>query len=287
MKIQYKPSKPQKVKTSKPAKAPKAPKAPKAEKLQNFGSVKTVKFDKPKKVKEPKLKVPKSEKPVAISLGKAEKVKKADGAKLKKSANLKIVAVALVAVVVVMLAVVLLPYLKDNEMVVKPMLLSVACEPNKTVYYVGETPTFAGLKLQMTYTNDAVITIDGSDCEIVGFDSSKPEESQVITVKYKELQTTFCVTIQEIPLNNPDALYTGISMKTLPNKTTYKVGEWPDATGGVFLVHYDDGSTREIALTNDHIYDFTTAEPGQITITVKYVEQGRYGETTYTITVTE
>ena len=78
----------------------------------------------------------------------------------------------------------------------------------------------------------------------------------------------------------------GVSFKTLP-KTQYKVGDWMSVEGGVLLVKYDDGSTKEVELTYDHVYGFTTAEPGTFTLYVKYVEEGLLSETTYTITVTE
>ena len=277
------------MKTSKPAKAPKQPKAPKVEKVKNIGSAKKVKIEKPKKVKEPKIKQPKPEKITAFKPEKVEKAEKLKGAgKFKKGINPKILVAAVTAFLVVVVAVVLVFALRDNEEVVEPRALAVESAPDKTTYYVGELPVFTGLKLKMILTNGVMINVDYRECDITGFDSSKAEETQVVTVKYKDLKTTFIVTIQEKPVSViPDAKYSGISFKTLPNKTTYKVGEWPDPTGGVLYVHYADGTKRELELTNDYIYDFTTAEPGTYTITVKYVERGLYGETTYTITVTE
>ena len=289
MKNQYKPSKPQKLKASKPAKAPKQPKAPKAEKLQNFGAAKTVKFDKPKKVKDAKVKAPKPEKALVFKPGKVEKAEQFKGVdKLKKPVNAKTLAAVLVAVAVVAISVVLVVNLRDNEPVIKPFSLSVTQCPGKTIYYVDEIATFDGLKLSMTLTNGVSIAVDGSECEISGFDSSEPVESQVITVTYKELQATFTITIKELSVNPPAGSYTGISFKTLP-KTEYKVKEWLDPTGGVLLVNYDDGTVRELPLDDDNvkIYGFTSDKPGTYTLTVKYVEAGLYGETTYTITVME
>lgn len=282
MNIQYKPSKP------KNEKSVKVPKVPKAEKPISFGSAKAVKLEKPQKVKEPKVpKAPKLEKAVAFTPAKVEKVEQFKGVtKLKQSVNSKILAAVLVAVAVASLAVVLAFNLQDNEPIIEPKSLSISAYPNKTTYYVGEAAAFSDLKLKMTLTNGATITVDGSECEITGFDSSTPVEMQTITVKYKEVHTTFTITVKEILNSIPSGKYNGLSFKTLP-KTDYKVGEWPDPSGGVLIVHYDDGTTREMELTNDYIYNFTTAKPGTYTITVKYVERGIYGETTYTITVTE
>lgn len=286
MAIQYKPTKPKK---EKPVKEPKAPKA---EKPVSFGSANAVKFDKPKKVKEKKIKAPKPEKAEVMSFTptKAEKATKFEGAgKLKKPVNTKILASVLVSVAVIAIAILLVFTLKDNEPIVEPMSLFVVALPD-TTYYVGEQPSFVGLKLKMTFTNDKEITVDGSECEITGFDSSKPAEDQLITVKYKDLETTFTVTISEMPEPNPDANYNGLSFKKLPDKTAYKVGEWPDLTGGILLVHYDDGTTRELPLDSEDvkITEFTTASPGTYEVIVKYVdESNRYGETSFTITVTE
>lgn len=281
MDIQYKPSK---LKKQKPVKAPKAPKA---EKPVKMGSVKAVKVDKPKLAKEPKIKDPKPEKALTFTPAKVEKARdfKTYG-KVGKRVNSKIVAAALAAVAVIVLAVVLVVNLQDNEPGVEPLSLSVSKYPDKTTYYVGEAAAFNGLKLKMTLTDGTAITVDGSECEIVGFNSSKPAETQIITVKYKEMQTTFSITIQEISTDLPDAKYTGISFKTLP-KTNYKVKEWLDTSGGVLLVHYEDGTSREIGLIDDYVYGFSSDKPGTYTITVKYVERGLYAETTYTITVTE
>ena len=289
MKMQYKPSKPQKVKTSKPAKAPKAPKAPKAEKVMNIGSAKKVKIEKPKKVKEPKIKQPKPEKITAFKPEKVEKAEKLKGVgKFKKGIDPKILVAAVTAFLVVVVAVVLVFALQDNEEVVEPRALAVESAPDKITYYVGEMPVFTGLKLKMILTNGVMINVDYRECDITGFDSSKAEETQVITVKYKDLKTTFTVTIQEKPVSEiPNAKYSGISIKTLP-KTQYKAGEWINTAGGVLLVHYEDGTSREMDLIDDYIYgDFSMDVPGTYTVTVKYVERGLYGETTYTITVTE
>ena len=148
----------------------------------------------------------------------------------------------------------------------------------------------------MILTNGAEIIIDATECEIIGFDSSKPVENQVIIAKYKDLQATFTISVMDSSsdalANNSNGIPTGeydkLSFKTYP-KTDYKVGEWIDKTGGVLFVNYDDGSVREIPLDSKgvKVYGFTTDKPDKYTLTVKYVEGGFYGETTYEITVTE
>lgn len=283
MKNQYKPTK---LKTTKAPKLKKE-KQPKVEKITNIGTAKAIKFDKPKKVKELKpVKQPKVDKPIAVVPTKMEKAQKLEKAgKLQQPKNMKLLVAILGSVVVVIAAVLLLVSLRNTEVAIEPKSLAVKNMPNKVSYYVGEVADFDNLKLTMTLTNGVEITVDGTDCEITGFDSSEPEETQVITVKYRELKTSFVVSIKEIPVTITGN-YVGLSFKTLP-KTEYKVGEWPDISGGVLIVHYDDGTTREMALNNNIIYGFSTYEAGTYTVTVKYVESGRYAETSYTITVTE
>ena len=110
---------------------------------------------------------------------------------------------------------------------------------------------------------------------------------QNITVKYKNLQTTFTIEVKELIVDIPTGNYSGLSFKTLP-KTNYKVDEWIDKRDGVLLIHYDNGTSREIALDSEgvKVYGFTSYKSGTYTLTVKYVENGLYGETTYEITVT-
>ncbi len=286
MKNQYKPTK---LKTTKSKKESNKVKQPKAEKMTNVvtGKVTTIKFGKPKKTKELKpVKQPKATPQVAAVPTKFDKVRKFEKAgKLQFPFNKKVLAAVLGGVVIVLAAMWLLISLQNTEQVVEPRSLAVLTYPDKTTYYVGERASFSDLKLKMTMTNGVEITLDGSECKITGFDSSAPAENQVITVEYRGLQTSFMVSISEMPVTITGN-YVGLSFKSLP-KTEYKVGEWPDTTGGVLMVHYDDGTTREMALNNDIIYGFNTYQAGTYTVTVKYVENNRYAETTYTITVTE
>ena len=279
MGIQYKPTK------QKKEKPVKAPKAPKADKLMKMGGAVKVKASKPAKVpKQPKA--PKPEKAITFKPGKVEKAEKFEGVgKLKKPVNTKILAAVLGSIAVVVVAVVLIFVLPDDEIVIEPQSLIVETLPDKTTYYVGEIAVFNGLKLKMTLTNGVAIAVDGSECEITGFDSSEPAENQIITVKYKNLQTTFMITIQKLP-EVITGKFNGLSIKTMP-KTNYKVGDYLSVEGGVLLLHYDDGSTREIPLDYNHISGFKSSQPGTYELKVKYVEHGFLATCTYTITVTE
>ena len=158
--------------------------------------------------------------------------------------------------------------------------------PTKTTYYVGDTPSWDGLALKITSPNGTSMTYGPNSCTITGFDSSKPAENQVITVKYQNHTATFTVTILEKDTQKPQGLFLGITFKTQP-KTQYRVGEALDITGVILTKHYSDETTLETALTADMVSGFHSAQPGTYMLTVVYTENGTHAELTYEITVTD
>lgn len=286
MDLQYKPTK------QKKEKPVKAPKMPKADKPMSFGSAKTVKIDRSKKVKEPKIKAPKREKAVSFAPTKVDKAQKFEKAsKFKKPLNTKALVISLSALVVI-LCVGLIVFLNitgfgEGKPTIKPEKLMIIELPNKVEYSVGELAAFADMKLQVTLSNGVSITLKASDCEIVGFDSSAPADSQTITVKYKSLTTTFNVRITKAQGGtNPTGKVTGLTFKTLP-KTEYKVDEFLSVAGGVLLLNFENGSYKEIELSYDHVFNFNTKTVGTHTVDIQVEERGEVYKTTYTITVTE
>lgn len=281
MGIQYKPTK------QKKEKPVKAPKAPKADKPMKMGGAVKVKSSKPAKApKQPKA--PKPEKAVSFAPTKVEKAEQFKGAgKLKKPIPRGVWIGIIVAAVLLVAAVALAIFLPDNEIdPIAPSMMTIETMPDKTTYFVGEEFSAFGIKIKVTLNNGTTYYVNSDICEFSGFDSSKPAENQVIIVKYKNLQTSFNIVVKKVPVIVENKDMVGLSFKTLP-KTKYKVGDWMSVDGGVLVVKYDDGSTKEIALTYDHVYGFSTAEAGTFTLYVKHVEEGLLCETTYTITVTE
>ena len=290
MEIKYKPTKPKKEKPFK------APKAEKAAKPMSFGSAQSVKIDKPKKVKEPKAPKPeKLDKAVSFTPTKVEKAAefKSSG-KLPMSVNPKILAAALsVVALVVILVVVVLPFLNRVEEggTTDTKSVTITQLPNKTEFYVGDSPSYAGLQVKVTMDNGLSFTVDQYKCTLSGFDSSKPNEAQKITVTYDGVSTSYTIIIKDKPGegeggNDSSGFFNGLSIKTMP-KTECKVGDWPSVEGGVLLLQYDNGDTKEIPMEIDYIYGFNTSAPGTYTVTVKYVEDGYLATCQYTITVTE
>lgn len=296
MDIQYKPSKPKKEKSAK------APKAPKASKPMSFGTAKTVKIDKPQKVKEPKVKTPKPEKAQAVSFGKAAKVQTDKPIKVEKAQKPGILSkvdpklilggvLVLIAAVAAIMLTVVIPGVEAHGQEIQ--YISVSSTPDKTVYLVGDEANYDGLRITVTRNNGETFAVRANKCQITGFDSSEAKKSQTITVSYEGFTTTFFIKIEEPPKLTPALM--SIKLETLP-KTEYKLGEWLNTDGGVILCEYVDGSVYRLSLENSDVFGFVidstegsyvTQKAGTYELTVKHMEQGIICETTYTITVTE
>lgn len=192
-----------------------------------------------------------------------------------------IILIAAVLVVAIAATVILLVGAANGERVSH---ISVATRPDKTQYFTGEEADYTGLTILVVLKNGESYLVDYPECEITGFDSSKPASNQLLRVTYKDASCGFVIDINERPVYRP--LLKSISLKVLP-KTQYKVGEFASVDGGIILCTYQDGSTQEIPLTLYHIFNFTTETPGKHTVNVNYSENGVYVGTTYIITVTE
>lgn len=178
----------------------------------------------------------------------------------------------------------------EVDLEAEPTQIYVATVPNKTVYYVGDTPNYSGLSIGVMEENSSGFKLDYDEYPeeliITGFDSSKPAAEQVITVQYKEYTTSFTVVIK--------AKSTGVELSSITvsiPKKEYKLGEALDYTGALLLCEYSDGSTKYLLLESEGVkvtgfVSITT--PGTHDITVEYFdENGGYAKTTFTVTVTE
>ena len=158
--------------------------------------------------------------------------------------------------------------------------------PEKVVYYEGDEFDSTGLSLGLVRKNGKMEEIDLSACTISGFDSSKPVDSQRITVRYQDTSISFSVIVYDVL--KPAPVLASISLERLPQKTEYKLGERLSTSGGVILCEYQDGSTFRISLVNGYVYGYSKiTEPGEYQLTVKYKENGIVATCTFTITVTE
>ena len=115
--------------------------------------------------------------------------------------------------------------------------LSIATQPSKTNYYVGDTLNTAGLTLKAAYNNGTTQTItSGFTCTPTALSTAGV---QTVTVNYGGKTATFAVNVQNVTLS-------GIAIASNPTKTSYFVGDTLDTTGLKLTATYNNGTTQTI-----------------------------------------
>lgn len=168
--------------------------------------------------------------------------------------------------------------------------ISLVSAPTKNKYYVGDEPDYTGIVVAINSGRGTERRYYDTNPELFsfsGFDSSEVKEELVITVKVYEYTTTFTVSIENAPVIGTTLI--GITLKSLPTKTNYVLGDAFDPRGGVILAEYSDGTTEEIELKRNNVSGFSFIETaGEHTVVIKYFDDnGGYAETTLTLTFTE
>ena len=115
--------------------------------------------------------------------------------------------------------------------------IEVLTMPIKTSYVVGDTLDTTGLTLTATYNNGTTQTISsGFTCDPTALNAAG---TITITVTYGGKSCTFEVTVTAVAL-------TKIEVKTLPNKTSYYVGDTLDTTGLTLTATFSNSTTSTI-----------------------------------------
>ena len=154
---------------------------------------------------------------------------------------------------------------------VKLVSIAVKTNPTKMSYYQGEALDSTGLTLTATYNNGKTETVTtGFTCSAL--DSSSAGQ-KTITVTYQGLTTTFSVTVIAVNL-------VSVSVKTMPNKTSYFTGESFDQTGLTLTATYNNGNTETVS-SGIECTGFSSATAGQKTVTASYGGKS----TTFTVEV--
>ena len=170
---------------------------------------------------------------------------------------------------------------------------AIFAEPYRTNYSVGDSPVYTGLCVIFETTGVGEVYVyyedDPESFTITGFDSSKPVESQTITVTYGGHSDTFTIKIS--PVSTGPARLTSIRLDPAP-PLEVPYGYPPDVTNAKIICEYSDGSTKTIDLEYENLADYEedilAASPGdQVTIKVVYTEKGITCETSFTVTITE
>ena len=115
--------------------------------------------------------------------------------------------------------------------------ISVYSPPSKTNYTVGDNLDATGLSLTAVYSDGSIQAVNrGFICTPTSLNNVG---TQLITVSYNGASTSFNVTVNTPVLN-------GISVNSLPYKTSYSVGDTLVTAGLSLLATYSNGSTQII-----------------------------------------
>ena len=145
----------------------------------------------------------------------------------------------------------------------KPVSIAVKSAPTKTEYKYGEQLVLSGAVITVTMKSGETQDVNVTSDMISGYNKNQLGE-QTVTVTYQKLTATFTVTVVDYA--------TGIEMKNIPAKTSYKYGEDIDVAGGKINIVKASGAKEEITLAADMVSGYNKNQLGEQTITVTYLE---------------
>ena len=165
--------------------------------------------------------------------------------------------------------------------------------PATTTYTAGDELNLDGLEVMAMYSDNtskdvtAEAEVDTSACDM------DAAGTYTVTVTYTEngvtKTDTFDITVKAAAVEPGDVTLTGIEV-TVPDNTTYTVGDKLDLTGLKVTASYSDSSTQDVTDSENLTVD--TAEcnmdaAGTYTVKVSYTENGVTMSDTFQIKVNE
>ncbi len=158
-----------------------------------------------------------------------------------------------------------------EPLVVYPETLEIATLPVKLNYYCnsGETLVTTGLKVNGIYADGTVENIRLNDLEFIGFDISEVGV-KTITVRYFEAETSFDITVEEMP-DPTDPIALNIVEQPTKRDYTRFSDEELDLTGIKLTATLANGETVDVALEDITVsgFDLTADEDVQF-VTLRY-----------------
>lgn len=141
--------------------------------------------------------------------------------------------------------------------------ISIKTKPNKLTYFEGEKINTKGMVLKLTYNDSSTKTADC--CFSISPSTATNAGKQNIKVTYENKTTSFDIEVKKVVVNK-------ITIKSLPYRTTYYVGEKFSSKGlSINLVknnNYVDNLTTGFDVS---IKDGTVLnKEGKVNVTVKY-----------------
>lgn len=155
--------------------------------------------------------------------------------------------------------------------------ISIGSNPSKTEYLEGENLNTNGLVVNAHYDDGSTSNITGS-CSFSGYSSTPGVKT--ITVSYGGKQTAFTVSVKS---KSP----TSLTIKTLPSKTSYEIGEAIDTSGLTTQVSFDNGTNSTVKDIDIFYDDNITSTAGDKTISVNYYYNNKTVSTSFFVTILE
>ncbi len=183
-----------------------------------------------------------------------------------------------IGIIVAITAIVFSGYYYFNY--VRMSYIQISSVSHKTEYFIGEKLDTNGLLIEAFSNKKSLGYINIDECEITGFDNTNVG-NETICIKYKKFSVSYDITIKDYPEGN--VYCKSITINTLPNKTTYKVGENIDLTGATLKLNYSDGTYFVIPIMPLMIRGFSSEKVGDIEVKVYY----NSFITTFTVKVVE
>lgn len=149
----------------------------------------------------------------------------------------------------------------------KPIKIEMYKSPLKTSYIANvENLDVTGGEIKVIYEDNTteIISLKSKDVKVMNFNNAHPGTSKVL-VRYKDLETTFSVRINEQKAT--------VVIESKPYKVTYfQNSEHLDLSGGVLTIVQGDGTKERISLENENvkITGFDNTKVGINNITVEY-----------------
>lgn len=138
---------------------------------------------------------------------------------------------------------------------------SISSTPRKLSYYVGDTLDTTGLALRAVCDNGETLEItNGFACTPQILTEAGP---QTVTVSCGDAVTSFTVSVAA---PQPD----GISVRSLPTKTQYFVGDTLDLSGLKLAVHQNNDTEFVITDGYECVTPTLLQTPGQQSVTLRY-----------------
>ena len=139
--------------------------------------------------------------------------------------------------------------------------------PSKIEYVVGDTFSPDGGIIEIKYSDGKTKTLSFND---EGVKLSQPDMS---TAGKKTITVTYEAKTAEFEINvSIKTQVASISVKTMPTKLQYLVGQSLVPSGGVLSVEYEDGTKGEVSFTAEGVSfsDISSATAGEVVVTVTY-----------------